>query len=70
VPQCQVDGVGPAVFDADGRCVADAVTCLVGRPATKDHLAICDSVVQAATDLEKGKRIAVATLLSAAHSCE
>lgn len=69
-PQCQIDGVGPQVFDADNRCVADAVTCIIGRPATPEHVAICNSVVEHASDIETGKKIAVATLLSAAHSCE
>jgi hypothetical protein len=69
-PQCQVNGVGPQVFDADNHCVDDAVTCLIGRPATADHIAICNSVVEHASDVENGKKIAVATLLSAAHSCE
>ena len=68
--QCQVGGVGPEMFDADGNCNEDAVTCLIGRPATADHIAICESVVSAASDIETGKKIAVATLLSAAHSCE
>lgn len=69
-PQCQIDGVGPDMFDAEDRCVADAVTCLIGRPATPEHLAVCDSIVEAGSDIDKGKYIAVATLLSAAHSCE
>lgn len=68
--QCQIDGVGPQVFDENNKCVEDAVTCLIGRPATADHVAICNSVVQQASDVETGKKIAVATLLSAAHSCE
>jgi hypothetical protein len=70
VAQCQVDGKGPQVFDEQNHCVPDAVTCLIGRPATPDHLAICNAVVTQASDVEKGKSIAVATLLSAAHSCE
>jgi hypothetical protein len=70
VPQCQIDGVGPAMFDDDDRCNEDAVTCLIGRPATADDLAICTSLVTSASDVEKGKTIAVAALLSAAHSCE
>lgn len=70
MPQCQIDGVGPQVFDADNHCVEDAVTCLIGRPATPDHVAICNSAVSHASDIETGKKIAVATLLSAAHSCE
>ena len=45
-------------------------TCLIGRPATADHIAICNSAVAQASDVETGKKIAVATLLSAAHSCE
>jgi len=68
--QCQVDGAGPQVFDENNKCVEDAVTCLIGRPATADHVAICNSLVQQASDVETGKKIAVATLLSAAHSCE
>ena len=70
MPQCQIDGVGPTMFDAEDHCNEDAVTCLIGRPATVDHLAICDNLVQSGSTLELGKNIAVATLLSAAHSCE
>ena len=70
VPQCQIDGVGPEMFDAENRCVADAVTCLIGRPASPEHLAVCDSIVESGSDIDTGKKIAVATLLSAAHSCE
>lgn len=70
VPLCQIDGVGPQVFDADNKCVEDAVTCIIGRPATPEHVAICNSAVANASDIETGKKIAVATLLSAAHSCE
>jgi hypothetical protein len=70
MPQCQIDGVGPQVFDENNKCVEDAVTCLIGRPATPDHLAICNSAVQNASSIENGKNIAIAALLSAAYSCE
>lgn len=70
VPHCQIDGVGPQMFDANDRCNEDAVTCLIGRPATEDHLAVCDAAVRAGTDIERGKTVAVAALLSAAHTCE
>jgi hypothetical protein len=70
MPQCQIDGVGPQVFDEKNHCVEDAVTCLIGRPATAEHVAICNSAVEHASDIEIGKKIAIATLLSAAHSCE
>lgn len=69
-PQCQIAGVGPQVFDAENHCVDDAITCLIGRPATPEHIAICNSAVSHASDVETGKKIAIASLLSAAHSCE
>lgn len=70
VDQCKYMGKGTDMFDAQNNCSADGVTCLIGRPATPEHIAICSSLVQSASDLDKGKAIAVASLLSAAHSCE
>jgi len=70
VDQCKVDGVGPAMFNDQNQCNADAIACITGRPATASHVAICNKVVASASDVEKGKLIAVATLMSAAHSCE
>lgn len=69
VDQCKLNGVGPKMFDDQNQCNKDAVTCLLGVPATDDHVAICNNVVKSATDIDKGKRIAVATMLSAAFSC-
>jgi hypothetical protein len=73
-PHCQIDGVGPTLFAEDSpgtvTCNDDAVSCLIGRPATEEHLAICNHIVASATDPEKGKRLAVAALLAAAHTCE
>lgn len=72
--QCKVGGVGPNMFDDDGAgkitCNDDAVSCLIGRPATPDHLAICNNLIESASSPDKGKAIAVGTLLAAAHSCE
>ncbi|MBK8255095.1 MAG: hypothetical protein IPK82_20845 [Polyangiaceae bacterium] len=70
MPQCQIDGVGVQLFDENNVCVADGITCIIGRPATPEHVAICNSVVNNASSIENGKNIAVATILSAAHSCE
>jgi len=70
VDQCKVNGVGVEMFDANNQCNADAIACITGRPASASHVAICSKVVTSASDVEKGKRIAVATLMSAAHSCE
>ncbi|MFO0755741.1 MAG: hypothetical protein U0359_04590 [Byssovorax sp.] len=70
VPQCQVDGVGPEMFDADNKCNADALSCITGRPVTEEYVDICSNLVTSSSDIETGKKIAVATVLSAAHSCE
>jgi hypothetical protein len=69
-PECQVGGVGARLFDAQDRCVADGVACLIGMPATADHLALCDSIVRRAATVESGKQLAVAVLAAAAHTCE
>lgn len=68
--QCKVDGVGPEMFDANNQCNADAIACITGRPATASHVAICNTLVQKASSIDKGKRIAVATMMAAAHSCD
>lgn len=70
VDQCKVDGVGVEMFDANNQCNADAIACITGRPATASHVAICNKVVTSASSVDKGKRIAVATMMAAAHSCE
>lgn len=69
-PECQVAGVGALLFDAANRCVADGVSCLIGVPATAAHLEICNQTVRDAADVESGKRLAVAVLAAAAHTCE
>lgn len=65
-PRCE----GAELFDADGKCQASGVTCLLGVPATDAHLELCDLTVSRADTPELGQEIAVATLLAAAHTCE
>lgn len=65
-PECG----GAALFDDAGRCTADGVSCLIGVPATPTHLQVCDQTVARAADVESGKRLAVAVLAAAAHTCE
>jgi hypothetical protein len=67
---CKVNGVGTPMFDVEDRCNADAVSCIIGRPATSQQIEVCSHLVKSASDITKGKNIAVATMLSAAHSCE
>ena len=64
-PECG----GAALFEGN-RCNPDGVSCLLGVPATAAHLQICDQTVARAADVESGKRLAVAVLAAAAHTCE
>lgn len=68
--ECTVAGVGAEMFNASNQCTADGIACLLGMPATASHLELCNLTVSRASDVEKGKRIAVASLLAAAHTCE
>jgi hypothetical protein len=70
VEQCKVDGVGVAMFDDQNKCNADAIACITGRPATDSHVAVCNTIVTKASSVDKGKRIAVATIMAGALSCE
>ena len=70
VDQCKVNGAGTKMFDDQNQCNPDAVSCLIGRPATPQHLSICNHLVSSASSVDKGKNVAVATMLAAAHSCE
>ncbi len=75
-PACTRKGVNQPMFDpGDGSCVEQAVTCLLGEPATDDHLLLCNLLVQKANpadpaDLDEKRRLAVAVLLSGTHACE
>lgn len=68
--KCKENGIGTAMFDSNNGCNEAPVTCLIGRPATPEHIALCNEIVKTASTPEKGQAIAVAALLSAAHSCE
>jgi len=66
----RIECSGAQLFDPLNRCNADGVSCLLGMPATSAHLQICDQTVARAADVESGKRLAVAVLAAAAHTCE
>ena len=67
---CQVGGVGARMFNDYGQCTAEGIACLTGVPATASHIELCNQTVAKASDPEKGKRMAVALLAAAAHTCE
>ncbi len=51
-----------------GKFTRDGLTCLMGKPATEEHVAIAnDAIAQNPTD---GAKIAIAALLAAAHTCQ
>lgn len=68
--RCKIGGVGPTLFDANNKCNPDAITCLIGTPATTAHVDICNLSVTNASDPNIGKRLAVAALMAAAYTCE
>jgi hypothetical protein len=75
-PACTRNGVNKPMFDpSDGSCVEQSVTCLLGVPATDDHLLLCNLLVQKANpvdpaDVDEKRLLAVAVLLSGTHACE
>lgn len=59
---------GTKVLGPDGKFTKDGISCLIGKPATDDHVAIAnDAITQDPTD---GAKIAIVALLSAAHTCQ
>lgn len=67
---CQIGGIGARLFETDGSCREDGITCLLGVPATEAHIAFCDTIVSRAETVEQGQKLAVAALLAAANTCE
>jgi len=63
-------GPKPVLFDAGDNCQLSGITCLIGAPATSRHLDYCNLTVASASDKTVGKRLAVATMLAAAYTCE
>lgn len=58
---------GVKILEA-GKFTKDGISCLIGKPATDDYVAIAnDAVTKNPTD---GAKIAVAALLAAAHTCQ
>jgi hypothetical protein len=68
--RCTRKGQPVAFFDAQGKCTADGISCLIGVPASAAHVEICNAMLGQATTPDKGKTIAISTLASAAHTCE
>lgn len=65
-PEC----AGAPVIDDNGHCNARGISCLIGVPATPDHVAICEQTIARAQTPDEGRRLAVAVIAAAAHTCE
>jgi len=61
---------GAQLFDVNNTCKPEGITCLIGVPATSQHLNYCNLTVSSASDVTVGKRLAVASMLAAAYTCE
>lgn len=67
--RCKVNGVSAQLFDGN-QCRLDGITCLIGTPAQAAHVELCNITIQNASDPTVGKRLAVAAIMAAAHTCE
>ena len=79
VARCAIAGTATSMFDASGNCTSAGVSCLTGAPATQAQVDLCTSAVQSNSSdmvgsgnsqVTVGQVVAVASLLSAAHTCE
>jgi hypothetical protein len=61
---------GAKLFDTGGACQPEGITCLIGQPATTDHVQFCNLTVSSASDVATGQKLAVAAILAAAYTCE
>ena len=51
-----------------GKLTKDGISCLIGKPATDEHVAIANEAV--ANNPTDGAKLAIAALLAAAHTCQ
>jgi hypothetical protein len=61
------------LFDGN-TCKIEGISCLIGSPASQAHVDLCNRTITSATNPDgtynQGKRMAVATILAAALTCE
>jgi len=68
--RCKTAGVAASMFDAQGKCTLEGITCLQGAPAMQSQKDLCDQALTEASTPQIGQTIAVASILAAAHTCE
>jgi hypothetical protein len=67
---CTTAGAAAALFGTDGSCQKAGLSCIQGYPATQAQLDLCNNILTSASSATIGQTLAVATLMSAAHSCQ
>ena len=66
IPSCP----GTELLDSVGNFTADGISCVIGKPATQDYVALANQLITDAPDQTTGQQLALAALLEAAHTCE
>jgi hypothetical protein len=61
---------GVQLFDGNGQCIADGISCLIGYPATPSHVEACNLTISQSSSPQLGQQLAVAVMLAAAYTCE
>ena len=61
---------GAKLFDVGGSCLPEGISCLIGQPASSQHVNFCNLTVSSASDTATGQKLAVAAILAAAYTCE
>jgi hypothetical protein len=68
--RCQTNGTPAVLFNAADQCDPSGISCIIGVPADLAHVELCNLTVSHASDIPTGKRLAVATMMAAAYTCE
>lgn len=68
--ECMVNGQPTQMFDAQNNCTAAGIECITGLPASPAIIEVCSQSVLHASTPDKGKNLAVAITMAAAHACE
>ncbi len=62
------------VIDGSGKFTKDGISCLMGKPASDNHVTVANDAVTVAQQkgltVAEGQQIAIASILEAANTCE
>lgn len=62
------------LIDGSGQFTGDGISCLMGKPASANHVLLANAAVSDAQSkgltMAEGQQLAIASILEAAHTCE